>query len=186
MNIWEIHPDALPENRNKKGGAGISEPLNFREEPLPTDPAGIREIVESSGFFHTAEIEVACELVLERLSKGIASGYHFLFAEERGRVVGYTCFGPIPCTQKSYDLYWIAVHNARRGEGVGRDLLTRTERIIMGMGGARIYVETSSRDLYQPTNAFYRASGYRIETTLMDFYAPGDGKVIFLKILPCL
>jgi hypothetical protein len=31
--------------------------------------------------------------------------------------------------------------------------------------------------------AFYGACGYKIEATLEDFYAPGDAKVILLKIL---
>ncbi len=184
MKTKEAHPDVLITNRIKRESPGISGRLNFREEPLSTDPGSVREIVESSGFFYPTEIEVACELIRERLSKGIESGYFFLFAEEEGSVVGYTCFGPIPCTLKSFDLYWIAVHHSRRGSGIGRSLLIRTEQIIVGMGGTRIYAETSSRDLYSPTNAFYRACGYRIEATLEDFYAPGDGKVIFLKVLP--
>jgi hypothetical protein len=44
-------------------------------------------------------------------------------------------------------------------------------------------VETSSRPLYEPTRRFYLACGYRLEAQLEDFYAPGDGKVIFLKVL---
>jgi len=163
--------------------SGTPCPLRFREEPLATDIASVREIVESSGFFYPAEIEVACDLVRERLAKGTESGYYFLFAEEGRKDVGYTCFGPIPCTLDSYDLYWIAVHHARRGSGIGRDLLNRSEEVIRNMGGRRIYVETSSRDLYRPTMAFYGACGYKIEATLEDFYAPGDAKVILLKIL---
>ncbi len=169
--------------QKRETNAGPPCPLRFREEPLSTDTAAVREIAESSGFFYPAEIEVACDLVRERLSKGIESGYYFLFAEEDRKAIGYTCFGPVPCTLDSYDLYWIAVHHARRGSGIGRDLLNRSEEIIRNMGGKRIYVETSSRDLYRPTMAFYRACGYKIEAALEDFYGPGDAKVIFLKIL---
>jgi hypothetical protein len=46
-----------------------------------------------------------------------------------------------------------------------------------------VYAETSSRPQYEPTRSFYRACGYRLEARLEDFYAPGDGKVIFLKVL---
>src|SRR3954467_12244433 len=56
-----------------------SVPLVFRDEPCPADAAAIREIVASTGFFHEDEIEVAVELVEERLSRGLASEYHFLF-----------------------------------------------------------------------------------------------------------
>jgi len=145
----------------------------------------IREIINSSGFFSSQETEVACELVRERLSKGISSGYLFLFAEMEGRIMGYTCYGPIPCTRDSYDLYWIAVAQPLRGTGLGRELLKRSETIIEKNGGRRIYAETSSRELYGSTRAFYEACGYGEAAVLEDFYAVGDHKVIYLKILPC-
>lgn len=130
-----------------------------------------------------AEIDVAVELVEERLSKGESSGYYFVFAEQGGRVVGYTCFGPIPCTIASFDLYWIAVHDSCRGQGVGKALMRKSEESIAAMGGTRVYIETSSRAQYVPTRQFYFACGYQEAAILADFYAPGDGKVIYLKVL---
>ena len=141
----------------------------------------VREIVVSSGFFSKAEIEVAVELVQVRLNKGIESGYHFLFAEEDKKVVGYSCFGPIPCTVESYDIYWIAVQEDLRRSGLGVELLKKVEEKIKEMGGKRIYVETSSREQYEPTRSFYSRCGYRKEATLKNFYSPGDDKVIYLR-----
>jgi D-alanine-D-alanine ligase len=155
--------------------------ITWREEPRPSDMKIVRDIVVSSGFFSEAEIDVAVELVQERLNKGLASGYHFLFAERKGDIIGYACFGPIPCTLESYDVYWIALKNELRGGGLGRLILKQVENKIMEMGGKRIYVETSSRDQYKPTQSFYRRCGYREEAVLKDFYSPGDHKVIFLK-----
>jgi len=155
----------------------------FRAEVRSSDVEAVRAVVTSSGFFLPAEIDVAVELVQARLTHGEASGYHFLFAEEAGHVVGYACFGPIACTQASFDLYWIAVEQTRRGGGVGRELLERTERMIRDLGGRRVYIETSSRALYEPTRAFYLRRGYSVEATLRDFYAAGDDKVIFVKSL---
>jgi ribosomal protein S18 acetylase RimI-like enzyme len=157
--------------------------ITWREEPRPSDREIVRDIVVSSGFFSEAEVEVALELVQERLSKGLSSGYCFVFAEPKGEVIGYSCFGPIPCTKESYDIYWIAVKNELRGGGWGRQILKRVENRIMEMGGKRLYVETSSRDQYKPTQSFYRACGYREEAVLKDFYSPGDHKVIFLKVV---
>ena len=53
--------------------------LNWRENPIPADISGIREIIASSGFFSLEELEVAIELVEERLRMGVGSGYHFFF-----------------------------------------------------------------------------------------------------------
>ncbi|MBM4321540.1 MAG: GNAT family N-acetyltransferase [Deltaproteobacteria bacterium] len=157
--------------------------MTLRTEPCNDDRAAVRAIIESSGFFYPDEVAVAVELVEERLSKGVERGYHFLFAEAEGQVLGYACFGPIPCSQHSYDLYWIAVHERQRGGGLGRMLLDAAEKTVAGMGGRRIYVETASRPQYAPTRAFYAACGYLAEAVLEDFYAPGDSKVIFVKIV---
>jgi len=158
-------------------------PVTFRDEARPEDPQNVRRIVRETGFFYPHEVEVAVELVGERLSRGASSGYSFLFAEDAGRLVGYTCFGPIACTRWSYDLFWIVVGKDRRGRGLGRDLLARTEEAIAAMGGRRVYTETSSRDLYAPTRGFYLKCGYRQDAILEDFYGPGDGKVIYVKEL---
>ncbi|MFW5791889.1 MAG: GNAT family N-acetyltransferase [Desulfohalobiaceae bacterium] len=149
----------------------------------PKDVDRIRSLTEITGFFSSSEVEVAAELVQEWLAKGDASGYRFVMAEQFGRLVGYTCFGPIPCTLSSFDLYWIAVHPGMQRRGLGRHLMRHTEQRIRREGGTRIYLDTSQREQYAATRAFYERLGYRQESLLPDFYAPGDGKVIYCKAL---
>jgi len=160
-----------------------SDQISWREEPRLSDMDRVREIVVSSGFFSEAEIEVAVELVQERLNKGVESGYYFLFAEQDQKVAGYSCFGPIPCTVESYDIYWIAVQQELRRSGLGVEILKNVEERIREMGGKRIYVETSSRQQYRPTRSFYSRCGYPREATLENFYSSGDHKVIYLRVL---
>lgn len=157
--------------------------MTFRYEVTPADRQTVRAIVESTGFFSAAEIDVAVELVDERLAKGEPSGYHFVLLEAAGQTLGFACYGPIPATAASFDLYWIVTHNARQGAGIGRRLLAESERLIQAAGGRRVYVDTSSRPQYTPTRAFYEHNGYQCAAVLDDFYAPGDGKVIYLKVL---
>ena len=157
--------------------------VTFRDRVGDDDKDTVRGILESTGFFYPEEIKTAVELVEERLSKGDSSGYFFLFAEEAGKTIGYACFGPIACTLASYDLFWIAVRGDNRGKGVGKQLLSKSEATIRRMGGRRIYVETSAKDLYAPTRSFYLKAGYRQEAELEDFYGPGDSKVIYVKAL---
>lgn len=161
----------------------ISPMINFRYEVGRMDAGAVREIVASTGFFNPAEVEIAVELVEERLARGDASGYFFVFAEEAGRVLGYTCYGPIEGTDGSFDLYWIATHRDHQGRGLGRVLMSATERRIYGVGGRRIYAETSGRPQYAPTRRFYEGVGFASETQLKDFYAPGDDKVFYVKVL---
>jgi len=158
--------------------------LRWRYEALPADRDAVRRLTESTGVFHPFEIDVAVELVDERLTRGASSGYEFVFAEEDGKTLGYACFGPIALTQGSFDLYWIAVEKGRQGCGLGRRLLDESERLMAAAGGRRVYIETSGRDIYEPTRGFYLRCGYRIAAVLRDFYAVGDDKVIFVKELP--
>jgi ribosomal protein S18 acetylase RimI-like enzyme len=174
------HEGRQDPSQNKNGAERGSSTV-FREEVKPEDCESVRRIVVSSGFFSPDEVRVAVELVEERLGKGLESGYHFLFAEHEGRVVGYTCFGPIACTKASYDLYWIAVHNDFRGLAIGRHLLFKTLQIIESLGGVRIYVETSSRPQYAPTRSFYSKHGFEQEAVLKNFYDHGDDKIVYSK-----
>jgi ribosomal protein S18 acetylase RimI-like enzyme len=148
-----------------------------------SDIEAVQRIVEATGLFRPGEVEVAVELVDARLAKGAASGYEFVFAEQKGAVVGYVCFGRNTLTTGSYDVYWIAVDPSKQGEGIGRLLLDEAERQIAASGGTRIYIETSHRPDYQATRGFYERCGYRLEAVLEDFYAPGDGKAVYVKRL---
>ncbi|MBN2140642.1 MAG: GNAT family N-acetyltransferase [Desulfovibrionaceae bacterium] len=150
---------------------------------MDPDLEAVRLITSSSGFFSPAEVDMACELVSERLQRGLDSGYLFLFAETGGRTVGFSCFGPIACTESSFDLYWIAVLDEFRGLGLGRELLRGTESRIWLAGGRRVYVDTASKPQYRPTRDFYERNGYRAEARLCDFYLKGDDKIIYSKEL---
>ena len=155
----------------------------LRQTVTTEDKQNVREILFSSGFFYDFEIDVAIELVEERLNTGLGCGYFFVFAEVEGRTVGYTCFNLVPCTKQSFDINWIGVHESMRGKGIGAVLLAETERIINDMDGNGVYLETSSRGKYIPTHHFYLKCGYIIEAQIKDFYDYGDDKLIFVKRL---
>lgn len=157
--------------------------ISYRSVVEEADAERVAKLVTVTGFFSLEEVGVAEELVRERLEKGDASGYHFIMAEHYGRLAAYACYGPIPCTQSGYDLYWIAVHPDYQGRGIGKELLQETERAIKNIGGERIYVDTSQRLQYAGTRAFYEQNGYAQQSVFPDFYAPGDGKVVYCKHL---
>lgn len=161
--------------------------ITLRTIARESDSHAVRIIVASTGFFSAEEIDIAVELIDDRIAQGDASHYQFIFADDAGgEPVGYACFGRISGTLASFDLYWIAVRNDQRGSGVGRLLMQESERLIAQTAKgahARVYVETSSRAQYEPTRQFYLRNGYTIVNTLEEFYAPGDDKVTLLKVL---
>lgn len=159
------------------------QPFVYRYEITPADREAVRKIVASTGFFNAEEVEIAVELVDERLAKGPASGYHFVFAESEEGTVGYACYGHIAGTAASFDLFWIAVDASLHRAGLGRRLLAESERLIFEAGGRRVYVETSNRPQYAPTRAFYERCDYQLDAVLKEFYGPGDDKCIYVKAI---
>ena len=155
--------------------------LTFRTTPEKRDIQRIREIVESTGFFYDFETDVAVELVEERLRDGESTGYHFVFAEVDGVTAAYSCFGHIEMTKSCFDLYWIVTHHDFRGKGVGKKLLDKTYEEARKMGCKIIIAETSGREHYAPTRAFYVSAGYTLEATIKDYYDDGDDKLMYTK-----
>jgi ribosomal protein S18 acetylase RimI-like enzyme len=157
--------------------------IRYRTRPRDSDVAALRRLVAATGVFLREVGAVAVEVLAARPAHGRKSGYEFLFAERAGELVGYCAWGKVPLTRDSYDLYWIAVSPASQGQGVGQTLMARTEEAVRRLGGGHLYIETSSRGVYARTRRFYRDAGYRLAARLPDFYAPGDHKVVFCKVL---
>jgi ribosomal protein S18 acetylase RimI-like enzyme len=153
--------------------------VRYRSRPTRGDVAALARLVAVTAVFSREERAIALELLEERLARGRRSSYAFFFAERRGELVGYCCWGRVPLTQRSFDLYWIAVAPDAEGQGVGRALMQLVERAVAARGGGHLYIETSSRRVYRRTRRFYRAAGYRQAARLADFYAPGHHKNLF-------
>ena len=157
--------------------------LLWREAVRPEDAEAVRALVSATEMFTSEEVDIAVELVTERLAKGPASGYEFVLADTQEGLAGYACYGPTPATVGTIDLYWIVVSPELQSQGLGRAILERTEIAARRISGERLYVDTSSQQKYAPTRAFYQRAGFRQVAELPDFYRRGDGKVIFTKAI---
>lgn len=144
------------------------------------DCGRIEEITRAVGVFHEGETAVALE-VFDAMAAG-SPDYVALGAEQDGRLAGWICWGPTPCTLGTFDLYWMAVDPALQGSGIGTALVQEMERRLEGLARL-VIVETAGRPDYRSTRAFYEARGYRVAATIPDFYAPGDDQVVYQKSL---
>jgi ribosomal protein S18 acetylase RimI-like enzyme len=52
---------------------------------------------------------------------------------------------------------------------------------VRAQGARAIYLETSDSLAYQPAREFYERHGYQRVAHLPNFYAVGEGKVIYCK-----
>lgn len=137
----------------------------------------LEEIVRATSVFSESEIGVALELFDE------SADYEFVGAFTSDRLVGYVCFGSTPATDRTYDLYWLAVHPEAQRRGAGVALMTEVERQLEERRARLLVIETSSRDDYAPTRRFYHKRGYVEAARLRDFYAPGDDRIVLSKRL---
>ncbi|MDH4131042.1 MAG: GNAT family N-acetyltransferase, partial [Gemmatimonadota bacterium] len=155
------------------------------------DSSRVHEITAATGVFREEELEIAAEVFRDCVAApgpsggGVGAGvgaelqlrpYYALGAELENRLVGWICWGQTPCTEGTWDLYWMAVDPAAQGAGVGSALVLEMERRLTGRARL-VSVDTSGRADYGPTRAFYEAVGYRAVARVPDFYAPGDDQV---------
>lgn len=155
-------------------GSAVLRPLS------PADHAAVEAMTRAVGVFRDDELPVALE-VFDAAARRLDT-YESIGAERDGRLVGWICWGPTPCTLGTFDLYWIVVDPACQGQGIGTQLLQAMENAIAGRARL-IVVETAGRPDYAPTRAFYQKHGYTAAARIPHFYAPGDDQVTYTKHL---
>lgn len=157
--------------------------IEFRTGLRDGDAEAVSRVVKRTGVFSVAEIEIAHSLVVETRAQAPGADYRFLIADGAGGIDGYTCFGPIPGTDRRYELYWIAVDPLARRNGLGRALIAETEAAVRALGATHLFAHTSTRDDYAPARTFYAANGYAQLANIPDYYSEGDGLAIYGKRL---
>lgn len=146
------------------------------------DREKVEEILRSTDFFYEFEIETALEIADETISRGTkGSGYHWMKITDEDGLVAFANYGKNDFSTHSWELYWIAVHNNSRHKKLGSKLLSAVEDDVKKLGGKILWIETSGRPLYAPTELFYKRNGYELHASLREFYGPGDPKQIYAK-----
>ena len=163
------------------------------------DRPKIATILKATRVFRSEEIDVALELFdsvftapsgadaapqQKIVTAPATSDYFFLgaFTPEE-ELAGFACYGPTPGSDRTYDLYWIAVDPAVQGSGCGTILLNEVERRLKGLNARMVVVETSSRSDYGSSRGFYVQRGYVEAARSRDFYAPADDRITYTKRL---
>lgn len=155
----------------------------------PDDTAAILAIAEAIGF-QPNELEVVSKLLLDYFADGSgrdslqnsnAERFWLTNHQDNDEVFGVAYCEPERMTDQTWNLQLIAVHPDYQGQGHGSNLLSHVEETLKARGGRMLLVETlAGFDLAQ---AFYKKSGYEEEARIRDFYAAGDDKVVFRKVL---
>ena len=148
------------------------------------DRKAIEEILRSTDFFYEFEIQTALEIADATLAKGEEkSGYLWMKIVDDDGFVAFANYAKNDFSTHSWDLFWIAVHQNSRNKKLGSLLLKAVEEDVKKAGGKILWIETSGRPLYASTEAFYQRNGYTLQASLKDFYADGDPKQIYARVL---
>jgi len=143
--------------------------------------AGLLALVAAQDNFTALERAVAEEVIDDGLTG--KDDYEILLGvTPGGAVAGFICFGPIPLTDCSFDLYWIATLPSHGRQGIGGRLLVAMEEELRRTK-AVVYIDTSSTPGYDKARSFYEKHGYQVAASLKDFYHPGDDRIIYRKEL---
>ena len=148
----------------------------------PDDKKALIGIASAVDLFSPQELEEFVGMLTEYFDGNLGHN-HFWITYDDGEPIGVAYYAPEPYACGTWNLYFIAVHPDRQGEGWGGKLLQYVEEALTARGERILLVETSGLPNFERTREFYRKHGYNQEARIREFYKAGDDKIIFRKAL---
>jgi GNAT superfamily N-acetyltransferase len=145
----------------------------------PEDTTAVLTIASAIGF-QPEELEQLNAMLTDSFS---GDSDNFWLTDDDNGPVGVAYCEPERMTQQTWNLQLIAIHPDRQGQGRGTALMGYIEQTLTTRGGRILLVETSGLPEFAATRTFYAKCGYEEEARIRDFYAAGEDKIIFRKVL---
>lgn len=146
-----------------------------------SDESLMQTLLHDIELFNQEEIDVVNELLGVYLHQEDKKDYQFFGHEnEHGSLVSFICFGPTPMTKNTFDLYWIGTHPQLRGKGLAVKLIDHMKKTMITAQAKLIRVETSSKELYANTQAFYDRLNFIEAARIKDFYNDNDDLITYI------
>jgi ribosomal protein S18 acetylase RimI-like enzyme len=147
----------------------------------PADTDALVALAAGTGVFKPHELVALREVLDDYHEVNHTFGHTARTWDEAGIPLGFVYYAPTAMTDRTWELWWIAVDRTQQGRGLGRVMLDHVEADVRRNGGRVLLIETSSLPHYDPTRRFYLKNRYVEAARIPDFYADGDDKVIFAK-----
>ncbi len=148
----------------------------------PADSDALLALAVAAGIAPPGETQALAEVLTDYFS-GQLGPDHFWITADEGGPVGVAYYAPERMTDETWNLYLIAIHPDRQGQGCGTALLRHVEQALAARGGRILLVDTSGLPEFERTRAFYRKCGYDEEARIRDFWKAGDDKIVYRKAL---
>ena len=144
------------------------------------DAEALEALVRATGVFSNEEAGFVPEILGDLAREGEAgSGYRLLIAEEDGKALGFTIWGPREGEPAHHDLYWIATAPAAARRGIARALFRATLSHAAAEGARAMEIETEDSAAYAPARAFYESAGFVLIETRPAYYPSGGGLALY-------
>ena len=146
---------------------------------VPDDIPRLKEIIAATELFpdHLLDDMIAPYFAGEN------ENWLVFEAEDSENIVGLAYYVPEPMTNGTYNALLLAVQAEQQGRGIGAALMTHIEQTLREQNNRILLVETSGLPEFERTRRFYRKIGYEEEARIRDFYAAGEDKIVFRKVL---
>lgn len=152
--------------------------MNIRPTETKDIPA-LKIVLDETGLFPGEMLpDMVSGFLSDQESREI-----WLTCELDGEAIGFCYAAPEPLTDGTWNMLAIAVHPSKQGSGYGGAIVRRLETLLHDDGHRVLIVDTSGKDEFVPTREFYRKSGYVEEARIRHFWAEGDDKVVFWKLI---
>ena len=151
--------------------------LNVRRVD-PGDVPGLKTVLEATELFPPQ--------MLEGMLAAYLAGdpdHQWMVAHRNATPLGF-CFAEAEAlTEGTWNMRALGVHPDHQRAGAGRALVAALEGALHAKGQRLLIVDTASGPDLAPARAFYAAIGYAAEARIRDFWAAGEDKVTFRKVL---
>lgn len=159
--------------------------IELRNEIHADDVKAIRDLVVSDNVFTGDDLFILEEMAWESVYKDAYADFSFIVAEqvsvEGNSIVGFACYGPVRPNHKEFYLYWLAVAERLRGQGIGSALLGASEDGVAIRDGKRLYTDSVGKDESDPARQFYLGRGYEEDFRGHKHFEPQDGRCMLSK-----
>ncbi|MEO1134184.1 MAG: GNAT family N-acetyltransferase [Cyanobacteria bacterium J06639_1] len=147
----------------------------------PDDTPAFLSIAKEANGFEPEELDVFRNTLSDYFA-GKSSAF-WVTDDDEGMVVGVAYCEPERMARGTWNLLFIAIHPDLQGCGRGTALIRAVEEIATERGARLLLVETSGTPDFDRTRTFYRKCQYEEEARIREFYAAGDDKIVFRKLL---
>ena len=151
--------------------------MNIRKLTAADLPA-VKLILADTGLFPPEMLED----IVGPFLQGNEHEHRWLVCETAADgVVGFSYTRAEELADSVWNLLAIGFCSEFQGRRFGTELIAEVERSLKGE--RMLIVETSSLDDFDSTRDFYRSRGYDQEAVIRGYWADGDDKIIFRKLL---